>query len=257
MTAPFIITPKSLTLSPRINNCFATTPAITLDGYCMEFLFIPQGAEYPLFRKTVSISVLEGRLENPQLQKYETGYYPTKDGRTTFTSMQAAAESLLFLAYDTTEKNEEREHQKYALGYVLGPNLAWIDVESGKIPRRNPKKRYRTDPKIEIAGNREGRDVHWRMNLWHLIENLNGGIHTHAEDHPQFREFHVQLIGNGKMVKYRSQNSNSAYEHYPMRIGRGHPLFCSEEKLAITYPRHAYVTGDKGAVFAALEEVRT
>lgn len=256
MTAPIQITvPKDLTFLPRVNGCFATTPAINIEGYCMEFLHLPKGVEYPLLRKTVSISVLEGALENPELKKYETGYYPTREARGGIYHVKAAAETLLLLAYDTTEMNELREMQEYIRGPILGPRLEWVDVEKKLRSKKGPEKRYRTDPKIEIVGTIAERDVHWRMNLWYLVANLNGGIHDHADGSPPFKEFHVQLIGNGTMVKYRGNTTDTEHERYPMHVGKGHELFCTEKEGKIRYPWHAYVTGNKGAVFVALEEV--
>jgi len=115
---------------------------------------------------------------------------------------------------------------------------------------------YRTDPKIEVDG--------VRINLWYLTPNKNGGIHNHAENqghnigdrNAQFVEWHTQLRGNGWMVKYQKQDAQTADERIEMKIGHSHPLFSTVDNGRVSYPWHAYVAGDKGALFVAFEDLR-
>ena len=58
------------------------------------------------------------------------------------------------------------------------------------------------------------------------------------------------------IAHYHSQDEKTEYKRIAMKIGHAHPLFSAVEKGVVSYPWHAYVTGDQGALFAAFEDLR-
>jgi len=149
----------------------------------------------------------------------------------------AEKDSLVFLCID---ENPDTKDMKSA---ISGLDLKWIEPAHGC---------FRTDPKLEVGN--------YKVNLWYLIPNKNGGIHNHADnqDHNegvQFIEFHTQLRGKGCMVKYKEQKESTEYERFELNPGQSHPLFSKVENNIVKYPWHAYVASETGALFLVFEEI--
>jgi len=179
--------------------------------------------------KTI-INVLRGNLKTPNLKEKEADILQ-------YNEIKSLDDSLLFLCKDI-ENNEKIKDDLH------GVDLQWINPANGC---------YRTDPKIEVEN--------YRINLWYIVPNKNGGIHNHSEQQghnicEQFMEFHTQLRGNGNMVKYHEQDEQTEYKRFEMKIGKTHPLFCKINANNVSYPWHAYESGNEGALFIAFEDLR-
>lgn len=198
-------------------------PGLINSGYEMQVLYLPKKAEFIPEKDTKTIvTLLRGRLRNPQLSKKDSNILEN-------ITIKSIDDSLLFLCYDLGDNGKIQDT-------LSGLNLNWIEAAKGC---------FRSEPKIEVDN--------YKINLWYLIPNHNGGIHNHNVSKPMI-EVHTQLRGDGWMVKYREQDENTEYKRFEMKIGKSHPLFCEIKNGKVKYPWHAYVTGSKGALFIAFED---
>lgn len=215
------------------NKVAVSSPGLFTVGYDMRMLYMPKGTAYITKYNHTIINVLRGRLQTPELQAREANSYQKR------MMLEAREDTLLFLCYD------EKTSSKRMKGPINGLNLQWIEIASGC---------FHTDPKILVEG--------YRINLWYLVPNQNGSVHNHANQQDnnsaeQMVEFHTQLRGSGWMVKYREQNKKNEYERINMNVGKSHPLFCTVNGNGdVTYPLHAYIAGEEGALFVAFEDLK-
>ncbi len=206
-------------------------PALLTSGYEMRALYLPKNREFVLGKDTKTIvALLRGTLINPSLDEKESRIFKDE-------AIKAADNSLLFLCRDLGDNGRIRDELK-------GLDLEWIEVAKGC---------FRSTPKIEVDD--------YRINLWYLVPNHNGGIHNHKEStdyniSEQMIEVHVQLRGKGWMVKYREKDEDTEYERLEMKIGVAHPVLCRVNNGRVEYPWHAYVSGPEGALFIVFEDYR-
>ncbi len=241
MEIPRLTGPTDIHWKTLDQGVLLSEPGLITSGYDMRLLALGAGKRYAtdtsvpvivnMLRGTISVDAQT--LTALSCEKYDIAQYKTS------VTLHAEKDSLVFLCY---EHHSGGVHEQ-----LSGLALHWIEAAPGC---------FRTDPKIEVDG--------IRMNLWYLVPNKNGGIHNHAENqghnignkNAQFVEWHTQLRGNGWMVTYREQDENTTYEKIEMKIGHAHPLFSTVEKGVVSYPWHAYVAGDHGALFVAFEDLR-
>jgi hypothetical protein len=219
-------------------------PGLVTHGYDMSVLFLARGKTYQTEAGLpVIVNMLRGEVTTFDAQM-QRGLYASPGKQYDVASfrhavkIQADDDALVFLCSDRGSPHTFAP---------TGLDAQWIQPAPDC---------YRTDPKIEVDG--------VRINLWYLTPNKNGGIHNHAENqghnigdrNAQFVEWHTQLRGNGWMVKYQKQDAQTADERIEMKIGHSHPLFSTVDNGRVSYPWHAYVAGDKGALFVAFEDLR-
>lgn len=76
-----------------------------------------------------------------------------------------------------------------------------------------------------------------RVNLWFSPENTDCGIHN---VHP-FIETHTQIMGTGKMQKFRENDHATIYEDQTLEIGQTQPsMFGRWDNESFAYPWHQY-----------------
>jgi hypothetical protein len=231
--------PASMQWKEAKNGVKVTTPGLAVAGYAMHFAYIPERKRLRLAgSKATIVNLLHGSLARPNLgEKQCARIQQNRD-------IVAERDSLIYICVDETAAEMRGDEMKAPITGLL---LQWVEPASGC---------YRTDPKLEVGA--------YRVNLWYLIPNKNGGIHNHAtiQHHniaDQFVEFHTQLRGKGWMVKYKEQDEKTAYERVALGPGQTHPVWATIEerkgKKIVTYPWHAYVASETGALFIAFEEM--
>ena len=240
---PQLTGPKNIRWRTLDEGVLLSEPGLGTHGYDMSVLFLARGKTYetettlPVIVNMLrgNVSVNKKNLSAVSCKQYDVASYPYH------VALHAQEDALLFLCYDRLSPHTFAP---------TGLDAHWIEPAPGC---------YRTDPKIEVD------DV--RINLWYLEPNKNGGIHDHYElqghnigdPNQQFVEWHTQLRGNGSMVKYERSCDIEDFRRtgtVPMRIGHSHPLFSKVEKGIVSYPWHAYVSGNLGALFIAFEDLR-
>ena len=88
-----------------------------------------------------------------------------------------------------------------------------------------------------------------KLNLWYTPEETNCGIHTGH----RFLEVHTQILGTGRMQKFREDNAESLYEDIPMLPGYTHdPFFVLSSEGGFSYPWHRYYA-ETDCVWMAIE----
>jgi len=230
--------PASMQWKEAKNGVKLTTPGLAVAGYAMHFASIPAGKILRLAGSKVTlVNLLHGSLARPNLgEKQCARIQRNRD-------IVAEQDSLVYICVDETSVEMRGDEMK---GAIAGLPLQWIEPAHGC---------YRTDPKLEVGN--------YRVNLWYLVPNKNGGIHNHAavqqqtQQHliaDQFVEFHTQLRGKGWMVKYKEQDEKTEYDRIMLTAGKTHPLFSTVKNNIVVYPWHAYVASETGALFIAFEE---
>jgi hypothetical protein len=223
--------PNNIFWEEESKGVMISSPSLQTSGYEMKLLYLQKNTSYNIGEIKTSVSLLRGKLKTPNLNLKEGDIFSNE-------KIESLEDSLLFLCQDFGDKKIVKDDLK-------GLKLNWIEPAKGC---------YRTDPKIEIDD--------YKINLWYLVPNKNGGIHNHAvqqDNHnvfEQMNEVHVQLRGSGFMVKYNDQNEKTEYERFEMVEGKTHPLFSTIKNKKISYPWHAYVTGPKGSLFVVFEDFR-
>jgi len=90
---------------------------------------------------------------------------------------------------------------------------------------------------------------HLRLNLWYAPASTDCGIHR---EHT-FLEIHTQLIGTGRMQKFRENRSDTMFEDLIVPTGATHPPFFDlKSDNAFEYPWHRYFS-DSDCVWMAIE----
>lgn len=88
-----------------------------------------------------------------------------------------------------------------------------------------------------------------KLNLWYTPEETDCGIHTGH----QFLEVHTQILGRGRMQKFRENRPDTLYEDVPMAVGFTHePFFKVGAVRSFSYPWHRYYA-DTDCVWMAIE----
>ncbi len=88
-----------------------------------------------------------------------------------------------------------------------------------------------------------------KLNLWYTPEQTDCGIHTAH----QFLEVHTQILGTGRMQKFRENNAETLYEDVTMPPGYTHdPFFTVGNDRSFSYPWHRYYA-DTDCVWMAVE----
>ena len=88
-----------------------------------------------------------------------------------------------------------------------------------------------------------------KLNLWYTPEETDCGIHTGH----QFLEVHTQLLGTGRMQKFRESNAETLYEDVLMPPGYTHdPFFALKNDRSFSYPWHRYYA-DTDCIWMAIE----
>jgi hypothetical protein len=89
----------------------------------------------------------------------------------------------------------------------------------------------------ETSGLSSPRRYRLKLNLWYTPEETDCGIHTGH----QFLEVHTQVLGTGRMQKFRENNSDTLYEDVVMPPGFTHdPFFTVGDDRSFRYPWHRY-----------------
>jgi hypothetical protein len=90
---------------------------------------------------------------------------------------------------------------------------------------------------------------HLRLNLWYAPASTDCGIHRKHT----FLEVHTQLIGTGRMQKFRENSSNTMFEDLIVPAGTTHPPFFDlKSGDTFEYPWHRYFS-DSDCVWMAIE----
>jgi len=206
-----------------------STPHLSTAGCDMTLLYMPPGAKHVVTEGTI-VCLLRSNL---------LSQHPLALRRSLLTSETSRLRSgedgyLLFLC------------TQYHDGGPLMDDIKGMDIEWFEYDRDM----YRTLPQIHVGG--------YRINLWYLGPNKEGGIHNHATDPVPFVEFHTQLRGNGWMVKYADEEGTEQLgERVAMEVGYTHDLFCTVKNSKVTYPWHQYIAGPEGALFIVFEDTIT
>jgi hypothetical protein len=88
-----------------------------------------------------------------------------------------------------------------------------------------------------------------KLNLWYTPEETDCGIHTGH----QFLEVHTQVLGTGRMQKFRENGAETLYEDVVMPPGYTHdPFFALQSDRSFSYPWHRYYA-DTDCVWMAIE----
>ena len=88
-----------------------------------------------------------------------------------------------------------------------------------------------------------------RLNLWYAPASTDCGIHREHS----FLEVHTQLIGTGRMQKFRTNSSNTMFEDLIVPAGTTHPPFFDfRSGEGFEYPWHRYFS-DTDCVWMAIE----
>ncbi len=226
--------PKGIYWKEAANGIKISDPGFITAGYDMRLVDIPAGKTLRIAGDArIIVNLLQGELTRPVLEAKDCAVL--KQNR----EIKAKNDALLFLCVDEGETGAMKSE-------IRGLLLQWIEHADGC---------YRTDPKIEVGN--------YRINLWYLVPNKNGGIHNHANhavqqgynSGEQFVEFHTQLRGKGWMVKYKEQDENTEYERVELTPCKTHPIFSTIQEGKVMYPWHAYVASETGALFIAFEEM--
>lgn len=109
------------------------------------------------------------------------------------------------------------------------------------------------DPLAAFSAARMGppqaRRYRLKLNLWYTPEETDCGIHTGH----QFLEVHTQILGRGRMQKFRKNRPDTLYEEVPMAAGFTHePFFKLAADRSFSYPWHRYYA-DTDCVWMAIE----
>lgn len=88
-----------------------------------------------------------------------------------------------------------------------------------------------------------------KLNLWYTPEETDCGIHTGHK----FLEVHTQVMGTGRMQKFRENNADTLYEDVLMPPGYTHdPFFVLGNDRSFNYPWHRYYA-DSDCIWMAVE----
>ncbi len=88
-----------------------------------------------------------------------------------------------------------------------------------------------------------------KLNLWYTPEETDCGIHTGH----QFLEVHTQVLGTGRMQKFRDNSGETLYEDVLMPPGFTHdPFFVLGDDRSFSYPWHRYYA-DTDCIWMAIE----
>jgi len=88
-----------------------------------------------------------------------------------------------------------------------------------------------------------------KLNLWYTPEETDCGIHTGH----QFLEVHTQVLGTGRMQKFRENTPDTLYEDVVMPPGFTHdPFFTVANDRSFRYPWHRYYA-DTDCIWMAIE----
>jgi hypothetical protein len=109
------------------------------------------------------------------------------------------------------------------------------------------------DPQTAFIAAKTGPSLprHYRLklNLWFTPEETDCGIHTGHH----FLEVHTQILGRGRMQKFRENRADTLYEDVPMATGFTHePFFKLGADRSFSYPWHRYYA-DTDCVWMAIE----
>ncbi|HXY13384.1 MAG TPA: hypothetical protein VEI26_02670 [Terriglobales bacterium] len=101
----------------------------------------------------------------------------------------------------------------------------------------------------EASGSTSPRRYRLKLNLWYTPEETDCGIHTGH----QFLEVHTQVLGTGRMQKFRENNAETLYEDVLMPPGFTHdPFFSVANDRSFKYPWHRYYA-DTDCIWMAVE----
>jgi hypothetical protein len=88
-----------------------------------------------------------------------------------------------------------------------------------------------------------------RLNLWFSPAGTACGIHNEHD----FIEVHTQLVGVGRMQKFRTKHYLTNYEDHLMCVGNTNPAtFCRDRGGEFSYPWHQYFA-DTDCIWMAIE----
>ena len=88
-----------------------------------------------------------------------------------------------------------------------------------------------------------------KLNLWYTPEETDCVIHTGH----QFLEVHTQVLGTGRMQKFRENNASTLYEEVVVPPGYTHdPFFLLGSDRSFSYPWHRYYA-DTDCIWMAIE----
>ena len=144
-------------------------------------------------------------------------------------------------------------------GVVLGWD--WYGRRNADFPRETPLYissqddvgEVELDPLAAFTAVKTGpplpRRYRLKLNLWFTPEETDCGIHTGH----QFLEVHTQILGRGRMQKFRENRADALYEDVPMAAGFTHdPFFKLGADRSFSYPWHRYYA-DTDCVWMAIE----
>jgi len=88
-----------------------------------------------------------------------------------------------------------------------------------------------------------------KLNLWYVPEETDCGIHTGHK----FLEVHTQVLGTGRMQKFRENKADTIYEEITVPPGFTHdPFFTLQSDASFTYPWHRYYS-ETDCIWMAIE----
>jgi hypothetical protein len=150
--------------------------------------------------------------------------------------------------------------QRENLGGLLR-EWTWYGEKDSNFDRRTP---LYVSPQEEIgevefnpgeifglahSGTKGLQRFHLKLNLWYAPAFTDCGIHC---EHT-FLEVHTQLIGTGRMQKFRENSSNTLFEDLIVPAGSTHPPFFNlKSDGTFDYPWHRYFS-DSDCVWMAIE----
>jgi hypothetical protein len=153
-----------------------------------------------------------------------------------------------------------RVRQRTNLG-VVALGWDWYGRRNSQFPRGTPLYissqddigEVQLDPAVsfghETSASTPPRRYRLKLNLWYTPEETDCVIHTGH----QFLEVHTQVLGTGRMQKFRENNADTLYEEVVVPPGYTHdPFFVLGSDRSFSYPWHRYYA-DTDCIWMAIE----
>jgi hypothetical protein len=94
----------------------------------------------------------------------------------------------------------------------------------------------------------------WKIKFWFCGPRVDCGIHNEHD----FIEWHIGIMGDGRMEKFIEKNETTLVESWRMSPGQTHPIFANEWETDSlgnpVYPFHRWFGGNRGDIWMVVEE---